>query len=166
MPAEIVRVDQFGLLTTGLRNIRCDIDGRAATFELVPEQLLPPDVTTGGRDPIVSLLTQGASRVVEGRLALRLEFSHLVALAADNDVDVDLFGGLQTNWAASPRLEGSRTFYPLLEIRNSAWKAQLPEWRRRDDPDVRHIRMISAECSFDVLGELVSGVWVANSHAE
>ncbi len=167
MTFEIVKVDQFGELTSALRNIRCNIDGRAGTFELVPERMLLADFDTGDeRDPIVRRLIQGASRVVEGSLALRLEFSHVLAITADNDVDADLFGGLQADWGSNPRLPGSQSFYPLLEICNSGWKAQLPEWRRRDDPHVRHIRMISTECSFDVLGELVSGEWIANAFDE
>ena len=167
MPFEIVRIDQFGVPTSGLRNIRCAIDGRRAVFDLVPERVLPPDPAKADHpDPMIRRLTEGASLVVEGPMALRLEFWRVLGLAADSDSDVDLFGGLQGDWSSNPRLNDSQTFfYPLLEIRSSPWKALLPEWRGRDDADIRHIRMISAECSYDVLGELGAGTWI-DSRAE
>ena len=169
MDAEVLKVEKFGTFNCGLRNIRCQIDGRSAVFHLIPERLSPPDPTDPAiareSDPTIRRMLVGASLVVEGDTALRLEFSHLMGIAVDTDIDVDLFGGLHHNSRDAPRLANKATYIPLLEIRKSAWKAQLPEWRRRDDPDIQHFRMISAECSFDVLGELSSGVWVDNTPA-
>jgi hypothetical protein len=161
--AEIVRIDEFGLLAAGFRKIRCSIDGSRAVFELVPES--DTEVTDGDlvdASPEERRWIAGARRVIEGPLALRIEVHHLIAIAGDADVDADIFGGLHCNWRDAPKLPNSNVFYPLLEITNSPWKIQLPEWRRRDDPDVRHVRMISAECSYDILGEFGTGVWVAN----
>ena len=87
----------------------------------------------------------------------------VLAIAADTDIDVDLFGGLHEGWSNAPRLQDSQSYYPLLEIENSPWKEQLPEWRHRDDPAIKHFRAISAECSFDILGEAPSGVWMPNN---
>lgn len=167
MASEIVRIDQFGLLTSALRNIRCSIDGKRGVFDLVPEKLLPPDTAPlTETNPTLRRLQAGASLVVEGPTMLRLEFHSLLGMAVDADIDVDLYGGLHDNWRNTPKIGDKNTFYPLLEIRNSLWKAQLPEWRRRDDPGVKHIRMISAECSFDLLGELVDGTWLTNDASE
>lgn len=164
MTSEIVRIDQFGILTSGFRNIRCGIDNTRAVFDLIPEQLVAP--ASADLKHVPSFMRKhldGARLVVEGQSALRLEFDCVLGVAVDTDTGVDLFGGLQANWVSAPRLEGSKSFYPLLEITNSPWKGQLPEWGRRDDPAIRHIRMISAECSFDVLGEFSSGAWMANA---
>jgi hypothetical protein len=160
---EIVGIEKFGVLTSGLRNIRCQIDGGSAVFDFIPEALLPPDpAQITETNSILRRLQAGASLVVEGPTMLRLEIHGLLGMAVDADIDVDLYGGLHNNWRDAPKLADKKTYYPLLEIRNSPWKAQLPDWRRRDDPEVRHFRMISAECSFDLLGELLSGSWIAN----
>jgi len=166
MISEVVKIDQFGTLRSGFRNIRCAIDGRRFVFELIPSVLLPPDTAQSENpDPLLRKLTRGASLVVEGSSALRLEFDDIHGMAVHADVDADLFGGIQSNWREAPYVVGS-VYYPLLEIMNSPWKAQLPDWRRRDDAAMRHIRMISDECSFDVLGELVSGTWIENVAAD
>lgn len=163
---KIVPITQFGELTAGFRNIRTQLDGEEGVFDLVPEQLLPAgSVESGETLPELKRLLNSSSLVVEGATLLRLRFSWLLAIAADYDIDVDLFGGLGKTWRDAPRLPGSNASYPLVEVTDSPWKAQLPEWRARDNPDVRHIRMIGAIVSFDVLGELESGEWLENPHA-
>lgn len=162
----IVKFEAFGKLTSPLRNIRCHIDAHEAVFELVPEALRPPgpdpvDVT-GIPSPLVRVISS-ASLVLESERMLRIEIGELRGIAVDADVDIDLFGGLTGDGSEQPRLAGSTFFYPLIEIENSPWKAQLPDWRGRDDPDIRHLRMISATCSYDVLGEVLSGNWMPNS---
>jgi hypothetical protein len=145
---KIVPITQFGELAAGFRNIRSQLDGEEGVFDLVVEKVVPSHL------------------VVEGATLLRLRFSWLLAVAVDYDIDVDMFGGLGKTWLGAPRLPGGNTIYPLLEITDSTWKSQLPEWRARDNPDVRHIRMIGAIASFDVLGELESGEWLENPHSE
>lgn len=167
MSFAIEKIERYGLLKSGFRNIRSRIDGISAEFDLIPEVSVPvgdddPGIA-GLPHPLVANLMRGASRLIEGEAALRITFSYLMAVAVDTDIDVDLFGGLHERWSSAPKIDGSSSYYPLLEIRGSPWKAQLPDWRRRDDPLIRHIRMISAECSFDVLGDLSGGVWVSNT---
>lgn len=162
---KIIRVTEFGDIPAPLRNIRASIDGKQGVFDLVPERVLEPGaVPIDEPNPIIRKLLVGARPVVEGFSALRIEFDYLYAVAVDADVDGNLFGGLRANWSDAPRFEeGKPSFFPLLEIIASPWKAQLPEWRGRDRPEVRHIRMISAECSYDILGEPSRAHWIENN---
>ena len=162
---KIIRVTEFGDIPAPLRNIRAGIDGKQGVFDLVPERVLEPGaVPIDEPNPIIRKLLVGARPVVEGFSALRIVCDYLYAVAVDADVDVDLFGGLRANWSDAPRFEeGKPSFFPLLEIIASPWKAQLPEWRGRDRPEVRHIRMISAECSYDILGEPSRAHWIENN---
>lgn len=163
---KIVPINDFGELTAGFRNIRARIDAETGVFDLVYEKLIPPgSVGSDETHPALKRLQENSSLVVEGPTLLRVEFSWLLGVAIDYDIDADLFGGLWQNWKEAPRLQGSSVFYPFVEIKESPWKAQLPEWRARDNPDVRHFRMVSAVVSFDVLGELASGVWLDNPSA-
>lgn len=104
---KFIRLEQFGVLTSPLRNIRCSIDGTIGFFDLIPEEVRPmnpdaiPDDVNFPDDPNIRALYVGASRVVEGDKMLRLEFGRLLAVAADSDIDVDLFGGLQSNWVSN-----------------------------------------------------------------
>lgn len=160
---KIVPINDFGELTAGFRNIRARIDGETGVLDLVSQKLIPTgSVESDEKHPAMKRLEENPSLVVEGPTLLRVEFNWLLAVAIDYDIDADLFGGLWHNWKEAPRLQGSRAVYPFVEFKESPWKAQLPEWRERDNPDVRHFRMVSAVVSFDVLGELTSGVWLNN----
>jgi hypothetical protein len=145
---KIIPITQFGEFTDIFLNIRSHLYDEEGVFDLFVRKVLP------------------SALAVEEATLLRLRFSWLLGVAVDYDIDVDLFGGLGKTWEPAPRLPGRNEMYPLLEITDSPWKAQLPEWRARDNPDVRHIRMIGNITSFDVLGELESGEWIENPHSE
>lgn len=163
----LIPVKEFGELEAPLRNIRTRTDGDRGVFDLIPEALLEPGTfEIDESNPIIRRIFDKGRLIVEGPTFLRIEFGWLLAIAGGEDVDEDLFGGLHANWTEAPRLSGSRSYYPFLEITSSPWKAQLPEWKGCNNPDVRHFRMISATASFDVLGELSSGVWLPNPHFE
>lgn len=163
---KIVPIHNFGELAAGFWNIRANIDGDTGIFDLISEKLLPPgSVESDETHPVLKRLHDKSSLVVEGATLLRVEFSWLLAVAVDFDIDVDLFGDLWQNWQEmAPQMPGCAAFYPFVEIKESPWKARLPEWRARDNPDVRHFRMLSALVSFDVLGELASGAWLNNTN--
>ena len=161
---KIVALTQFGTLDTPLRNVRFGVDGTSMFAELIVEQVIrkPRLVFNLGESTAQNVL-HGGYPVVEGDRLLRLEFEYILAIAADTDIDVDLFGGLHEAWSDAPRLHSTKAFYPFLEIVDSPWKKQLPEHRGKDDPDIRHFRIISAECSVDLLATAPSGAWQENS---
>lgn len=163
----IVPVTDFGLLTDGFRNIRMQTDAESGIFDLVPERLLEPGSADNiEQDPTLHKIVKGARLIVEGPTMLRVRFDWLIAVAGGSDVDADIFGGLHAGWRETPKLRHKSVYYPFLEIQSSPWKAQLPEWRGRDNPDIRHFRMISGAVSFDVLGELGAGEWQDNPYAD
>lgn len=97
MSFAIEKIERYGLLKSGFRNIRSRIDGISAEFDLIPEVSVPvgdddPGIA-GLPHPLVANLMRGASRLIEGEAALRITFSYLMAVAVDTDIDVDLFGG-------------------------------------------------------------------------
>lgn len=157
------KIDNFGELNSPLRNIRFKVDGRALTADLIPEIVESESYDASDeRDPILRRILSGGHLIVEGTQLLRLEFEYILAMAVDADTHSDMFGGLHSGWLSAPRLSKSRSFYPLLEIEDSKWKARLSEVVGPDNPNWRHLRMISGECSLDVLGEMPTGSWHPN----
>jgi hypothetical protein len=159
-------IEEFGAIEAPLRNIRFSVDCKTLTTELIPEvvQDKPIDLRDEG-DPGIRKILGGGRPIVEGSRALHLRFEYILAMAVDADTHSDLFGGLREGWNMAPRISGSRAYYPLLEIKDSAWKAKLVEEMGPENPNWRHIRMISGECSLDVLGEMPSGAWHTNPSA-
>lgn len=156
-------IEEFGPIDAPLRNIRFSVDRTTLTAELIPEIVLDEPVDIKDEDnPGVRAILQGGRPIVEGSRTLRLSFDYILAVAVDADTHSDLFGGLHEGWNMAPRIDGSRAYYPLLEIMDSAWKAKLVEERGPENPNWRHIRMISGECSLDVLGEMPTGGWHPN----
>jgi len=154
------KMTEFGILETGFRNAQMNVDFDLLVLKLIPETKLigPSDLRREQNNTILKLL-KSSQEVVEAKTCLHLSFEYIKAVAFDSDLDADLFGGLKKQWMEAPKVEGRSFIYPLLEILDSPWKAQLPEWRGRDDPDIKHVRAITAECSFDILAELTSGDW-------
>jgi len=156
-------IEEFGSIDAPLRNIRFCVDRNTLTAELIPEVVLDEPVDLEGEDnPRVRAILRAGRPIVEGSRALHLRFDYILAVAVDADTHSDLFGGLHEGWNLAPRIVGSRAFYPLLEIHESAWKAKLVEELGPENPNWRHLRMISGECSLDVLGEMPTGAWHAN----
>jgi len=161
---KIVALTQFGTLDTPLRNVRFGVDGTSLFAELIMEQVIrKPRLVVNLEESATQNVLHSGYPVVQGNRLLRLEFENILAIAVDTDIDVDLFGGLHEAWSDAPRLQSTKAFYPFLEIVDSPWKQQLPEYRGKDDPDIRHFRIISAECSLDVLATTPSGAWQENS---
>lgn len=156
-------IEEFGCINAPLRNIRSSVDGNTLTAELIPEVVLDKLVDLpDDEDQGVRRILRGSRPIVEGSRALHLRFDYVLAMAVDADTHSDLFGGLHDEWHLAPRIVTSRAYYPLLEITESAWKAKLVEELGPENPNWRHIRMISGECSLDVLGEMPTGAWYAN----
>lgn len=130
-------VTDFGVFDKPLRNIRMYLDGVSIRTQLIPQLVLNKNVDLEGRNEAERIILKDARPVVEGNTCLELNFELVLAIAVDTDIDVDLFGGLHEDWSDAPNLQNSHSYYPLLEITNSPWKAQLPDWRRRDDPTIR-----------------------------
>ena len=151
---------EFGECSEPIRNIIFKIDGTELVLDLIPETILD-EQSNHEDEPNLKIreLLRSSKPIVEAERFLRLEFEHILAVAVDTDIDVDLFGGLLNDWASAPRMPPKNTYYPLLEICDSPWKSQLPDHRGRDDPNIYHIKAISMECSFDILGLLPVGNW-------
>jgi hypothetical protein len=162
----ILAMTQFGVLETPLRNIRFAVDGTALVARLIPERVTLETPKPGDFPEALHKYFENARLVVEGPEMLVLTFEHVVAVAVDTDVDVDLFGGLHAGWKEAPKLPDSKSYYPLLEIADSHWKSQLPDFRGRDEPWLHHFRAISAECSLDILGTFPTGAWEVNPAAQ
>lgn len=139
------------------------LDGTSAIFELVPELIVSNNNFDPNCEEIVPIkkLLKTASAIIESNNFLKIEFDTVLGIAVDTDIDVDLYGGLQKGWDTAPKIAGSNSYYPFLEIENSPWKKQLPNFRGRDEPDIKHYRLISWECSFDVLAWEPSGKWIS-----
>ncbi len=156
----------FGVIETSLRNIRMSVDATQVVLELIPARILDQPGDPGDEpNEAIRRLIRGAKPIVEADEYLKLRFDHILAIAIDTDIDVDLFGGLHKDWSEAPRLYGEKSFYPLLEVKDSPWKSQLPDFRGRDDPHIRHLRAISMECSFDILGNFPEGEWISSTPA-
>ena len=160
-------VKDFGELKTPFRNILYRADGKSLEVDLIPECVQSePARSEEEVDPVIRKITEGAKPVTEGNKLLRLSFEYILAIAADADTNMQLFGDLHSNWANTPRIPNSRWFYPILELTDSSWKKQTREEFGSDNSNWRHIRLISSECSIDVLGEMPTGQWRDNDKHE
>ena len=154
------KMTEFGILENGFRNAQMNVDFDTIVFKLISEtKLIGPSDFRHENNQTISKLLKSSQEIIESKNCLQLNFDCVKAVAFDSDLGVDMFGGVHDGWMKAPKVAGKSFIYPLLEVLNSPWKAQLPEWRGRDDPDIKHIRAVTAECSFDILAELTSGDW-------
>jgi len=161
---KIIRNTSFGVFKTPLRNIQMKFDGYAATFDLVPGLV----VSNNNFDPnlknsALQNMFKNANEIIESSDYLKVEFDTVLGLALDADIDVDLYGGLHQGWEAAPKFKNSNAIYPFLEIVDSPWKKQLPDHRGRDNPEIKHYRLISSGGGFDILAWEPTGKWVIAS---
>lgn len=159
---EIIRNLSIGVIDKPLRNIRMSFDGHAAVFDLIPQLV----VSNNNFDPNLKPsplknVLKDANEIIEANVCLRVEFDTILGLAMDADIDVDLYGGLYDGWETAPKFKDSNSFYPFLEILNSPWKKQLPDHRGRDNPEIKHYRLISSGGSFDILAWEPTGKWIS-----
>lgn len=154
-------IEHFGTLKTPLRNIISLVDGEALTLDLIPE-IIEADSNEHLDEPRegIRALLQTSRAIVEAKQFLRLEFDYILAMAIEADIDADMFGGLHDGWKDAPLLHSTKSYYPLLEICDSKWKTLQPDYQGGDDENIRHIRVISLECSFDILGSFPEGKWM------
>ncbi len=158
------RITEFGDHKAPLRNIIVKVDGTELILDLIPAITLDePGNYEDEPNEILRELLLNSKPIIEGKHFLRLEFEHILAVAIHTDIDVDLFGGLQGDWHTAPKNPPTNSYYPLLELCNSSWKSQLPDYQGRDDKNIHHIRAFSMECSLDVLGFFPIGNWVEHS---
>lgn len=159
---KIIRNVSIGVIDRPLRKIRMSFDEYAAVFDLIPERVVSNNNLDHNlkASPLKNVL-KDANEIIEENVCLRVEFDTILGLAMDADIDVDLYGGLHDGWITAPKLKDSNSFYPFLEIVNSPWKKQLPDYHGRDNPEIKHYRLISAGGSFDILAWEPTGKWVS-----
>jgi len=160
---KIIRNTSIGTFKTPLRNIRLKFDGYAATFDLIPGLV----VSNNNFDPnlknsALQDIFENSNEIIESSDYLKVEFDAVLGLALDADIDVDLYGGLHDGWATAPKFENSNAIYPFLEMLDSPWKKQLPDYKGRDNPEIKHYRLISSGGSFDVLAWEPAGKWITS----
>lgn len=161
---KITRNKSFGVIDKPLRNIRMNYDGHSAIFDLIPELIVSNNNFNPSTEVPLPLkrVLKVANEIIEANTCLRIEFDTVLGLALDTDIDVDLYGELHKGWEAAPKLKGSNSYYPFLEIQNSPWKKQLPDYRGKDNPEIKHYRLISSGGSFDILAWEPTGKWISS----
>lgn len=144
------------------RNIRVQLDGTAATVDLIPSIVLDEPTAIVDRDisPKINEILGSAKPIVEANRLMRvhLDFIHAFVIQEEFIQLVDIPEGDIKN---IPRIDDGAT-YPFLRVANSEWKRGLEDYQGRDDPQLHHFKFLSMETHIDVLSQIWGIEWLEN----
>jgi hypothetical protein len=150
-----------GAFNSPLRNIRLQLDGRNAVFDLIPSVVLdkPTKILDPDFPPELNNILSGARPVVKSKRFMRVYFECIMAVSIQEEF-VDIISILDDDLDSAPRLSDRRAPYPFLKVINSNWKNCLPDYQGRDDQNMAHFKIVSMETCIDVLGYLEKIEWL------
>lgn len=143
-----------------LRNIRIQLDGRTLIIDLIPSVELDEyvaEVIPGG-NPELNKILAGSKPIVESNRFLRAYFDGIMALFIQEEF-VEILDILAFDFNKKPRFENGQA-YPFLHVVNSRWKRCLPDYQGRDDPNLKHFKIVSMETCVDLLGYFEKVEWL------
>jgi len=156
-------ITEYGEFDLPLRNIRATLKGTHLTLDLIPEarRRKLTRVEHDGSQAMKLVLGDLANEIVEGDRLLRLEFDGIASWFVEEEGN-DFPHFSLPDWSTVPKIDGSKSNWPLLRIRNSKMRDLLPDWRYTGD-GLEHFFIIGAETCMHVLAWPPTGGWLPNN---